>query len=66
MLERTKVIAYWSSVGIDPDRCYYTGWPLEGVFEADHLVLPRGGRRDLAPKCLQRSMSSGTRPRDYK
>lgn len=48
MVERTELIAYWRSVGIDPDRCHYTKWPLGGVFEADHLVpIARGGRNTM-------------------
>lgn len=38
------LFAYWRAVGIDPDRCYYTGWPLGGAGEMDHLMpLARGG-----------------------
>ena len=45
VLEREELIAYWQSHGIDPDRCHYTGWPLGGAFEADHLTpVARGGR----------------------
>lgn len=48
MLERTELISYWRSHGIDPDRCYYTGWPLGGVFEADYLTpVARGGRNSM-------------------
>lgn len=48
MLERAELIAYWRSAGIDPDRCYYTGWPLGGVFEADYSTpVARGGRNTM-------------------
>lgn len=44
MLNRAELLAHWRARGIDPDRCFYTGWPTGGVFEVDHLVpITRGG-----------------------
>ncbi len=55
MWTRADLIASWKARGIDPDRCYYTGWPLGGAFEVDHLTpIARGGEdviENLAP-CL--------------
>ena len=55
MWTRAELIASWKSRGIDPDRCYYTDWPLGGAFEVDHLVpIARGGENvneNLVP-CL--------------
>lgn len=55
MWTRADLIASWRIRGIDPDRCYYTGWPLGGAFEVDHLTpIARGGERvieNLVP-CL--------------
>jgi hypothetical protein len=43
-MDRADLIAYWRAGGIDPDRCFYTGWPLGGIFEVDHLTpVDRGG-----------------------
>lgn len=48
MPKRADLIARWRATGIDPGRCFYTGWPTGGVFEID-LLLPdtRGGTHDM-------------------
>ncbi len=55
MWTRAELIAFWKVRGIDPDRCYYTGWPRGGAFEVDHLTpMARGGEdviENLVP-CL--------------
>ena len=56
MVTRVDLIGHWRARGIDPDRCFYTGWPLGGMFEVGHLT-PRvlGGNDDpesLVP-CLR-------------
>lgn len=44
MVTHADLISHWRARGIDPDRCFYTGWPLGGVFEVGHLVpRVRGG-----------------------
>lgn len=44
MWTRAELISSWVARGVDPDRCYYTGWPLEGAFEVDYLTpIARGG-----------------------
>lgn len=44
MVTHADLISHWRAQGIDPDRCFYTGWPLGGVFEVGHLVpRVRGG-----------------------
>lgn len=48
MLKRADLIAHWRSRGIDPGRCFYTGWPTGGVFEVDYLTpLSRGGSHEM-------------------
>lgn len=43
-MNRVQLLAYWRARGIDPGRCFYTGWPTGGIFEVDHLVpIARGG-----------------------
>ena len=41
------LIAYWTAAGIDPERCYYTGWPLGGAGEVDYLIPPARGGSDV-------------------
>lgn len=44
MVTDEDLMACWCSRGINPDRCYYTGWPLGGAGEVVHLIPPaRGG-----------------------
>jgi hypothetical protein len=47
MVTRADLNSHWRARGIDPDRCFYTGWPLGGIFEVGHLT-PRvlGGTDD--------------------
>lgn len=48
MWTRSDLIASWKVRGIDPDRCFYTGWPLGSAFEVDHLTpIARGGDSDI-------------------
>ena len=48
MLKRVDLVAHWKAHGIDPGRCYYTGWPTGGVFEIDQRIPPsRGGTHDM-------------------
>ena len=48
MWTRGDLIASWKERGIDPDRCYYTGWPLGGAFEVDHRTpIARGGENAI-------------------
>lgn len=55
MWTRADLIASWKARGIDPDRCFYTGWPLGGAFEVDQMTpIARGGENvidNLVP-CL--------------
>lgn len=44
MLHRADLLAHWRARGIDPGRCFFTGWPTGGVFEVDYLIpVARGG-----------------------
>ncbi len=35
MVTNEELTAFWCAGGIDPDRCYYTGWPLGGAGVVD-------------------------------
>lgn len=47
MVTNEELTAFWCAGGIDPDRCYYTGWPLGGAGVVDHLIPPARGGTDL-------------------
>ena len=46
MLNRAELLAHWRARGIDPGRCFYTGWPTGGVFEVDYRIPPSRGGAD--------------------
>lgn len=43
---------YWCANGLDPGRCYYTGWPLGGAGEVDHLIPRSRGGTDTPDNCV--------------
>ncbi len=47
MVSNEDLIAYWTAERIDPDRCFYTGWPLGGAGEVDYLIPPARGGTDI-------------------
>lgn len=70
MVKRGDLLAHWRARGIDPGRCFYTGWPTGGAFEVDHLVpVARGGSNDLdnLVPCLPavKAAKSGLMPEEF-
>lgn len=51
-MKRADLLAHWMATGIDPGRCYYTGWPLGGAGAVDHLIPSARGGTDAPENCV--------------